>query len=566
MEVKEWDKLWVTNMKVWRGENSNFSRDCGSYFVDETVDENVLKNEKNKFQWYGTPVGFMRHEELGKMDEKSQKQWYKLYYENLSRCVLTKRDYDAVENHSFLMHYGGQKRGEEIYRCDFSGLSRGIVQYFLLQLSQKKFLTESDKEKEVPYYPRVVLSEMGQFRAVVVKKLEQTELKKSQDYLEKNNTMTYNDDQSVKSYFDRTALGRLNDATMLMTNIDESSLIIPGDGYGVFTKVAQLTGKEVVSGEISRKIVNLAKSLGVELECEEGEKSIERGIEKFGLDCLILVSFLWSVAPKILEYISRKQYRVLVYDKFIYYKGSSDHVEYGSRVVRGVRGINWRGVPIKMSEEVNYHIDKPLLTEIVKGVLWFDSIKGIRQIAMYSEMYPNKLKVSKSSKVSRVELREMSLIHKFSLVEEEEEPKVWLVRCPHNAGKGLSYDIDLWRLISDPINVNKMIIGSVPTSYTTKLFSRDLVSKGSGKANSHRKVAKKNVCAPRQHLDEIVSLQNMRFEKLKKYYLKSGARLTPSVRPIYDDGIVQLVWLRGGTYLYEEGDSQTKYINFTLTS
>jgi len=558
----EWDGVWARTIKIWHGESSNFLRNCGSYFVQETMREDVLRSEKQEILWYGDPVGFIEQDSLSQMDESQKRTYYKNYYELLKTRIQSQRDYDAVQNHSYLMHYGGVLKSKELYRCDFSSFPMSIVQYFLLQLSQVKFGLPVPEVKEEKYEPKVVLSEMGQFRAKVVAKIEETESKKSQVYLEKDNTMTYYRDETVKMYFDRTAMGRLNDAASLMTNLVETQLIIPGDGYGIFTKVGQLSGKEIISGEVSRKMVNLANDLGVKLECEEGIKTIERGIEKFGTACLIFVSFLWTIAPKILDYVSQKHYRVLVYDKYLYYKGSSEHVEYGSRLLRGTRGTEWRGVPIKMSEETEYHVDKPMLTEITKGVLWFDSVKALRQIALYSEMYPWKIKVASTSKIKPVDLKEMSLIHKFLVV--NDKPKIWLVRCPHNAGNGLTYDVDLWKVVPDPVDVNKMIIGSIDTQHVQSLFLRKLVSKGTG--NRKRKIKKKHVSEPRINLSETISLQNTNFKKMSKYYLKSSAKLTPSVRPIFDDGVVQMVWLRGGTYVYEEGDSQTKYVNFVLTS
>jgi hypothetical protein len=311
-------------------------------------------------------------------------------------------------------------------------------------------------------------------------------------------------------------------------------------------------------------MVQWAKKTGVHLEHEDGIKTIQRGVSRFGVDCLVLISFLWTVARHVIEYCYSHKLRVLIYDKFIYYKGSSELVNYGSALLRGVRGIKWQNCPITLREGYEITGHKPMLEELMRGPLFFDAVKGIQQMSLYCEMYPNKVCVSMSSKIDPVELREMSLIHHFRLV--DEKPVIWFVRCPHNAGPGLTYDIDKWEIIASPFDINACIIGSVPVAHMVDLFPQKLITKGGTVKGPKGRKRTKIIVPPRTFGAKIVSKQNMKFRTDRKYYLNVKARLIPEVRPIYVDDVVQLVWLRGTTYQYEEGNTKSKFISYTLNA
>lgn len=564
MNPDQWDLQWASEMKIWCGEMTNFSKDCGSYFMEDTTPKGSIRTASRVFKWVGNPTGFLQYHDLEGMLDCAQKMVYKSLYNKLKDNVNTLEDYYAVENHSALMHYGGQMRGTSLYRCDFSGMSRSVVQNILLLLSQKKF-DVSPKVDVVPIPNSTPMrSPMSLYRSRVIRKLEMLEKTQATYLLKKHDPMMYYHEDSVLQYFKETAQNRLSDAISIMSNLNVTNVIIPGDGFGFFSQVAKYLHKNVVSGESSRMMVGVAAELGTELTCENGISTINRGFEKYGTDCVVFVSFLWAVAPDVIDYGRSLGLRMLNYDKFLYYRGSSDHVEYGSRALRGSKELPWHGLPIKLSEEKNYHTDKPLLTEIMKGPLYFDSLKGLRQLVLYSEMYPFKIQISKESKILASDLQEASKLHSFLLV--DKKPCVWLVRCPHNAGKGLAYDIDTWKIIPSPVDINPHIIGSVSSVHLKKIFSRMIVSHGSGKSSKHRKGTKNTTTVPREYSGEMVSLQNVKFIRNTKYYMKSMVTLTPPVRTIFDDGIVQLVWLKSGTYYYEEDYGAKKYVGFTLSS
>jgi len=416
-------------------------------------------------------------------------------------------------------------------------------------------------EKEATYLVKPVSSIVGQYRERCVVVLESVQKMGVLPSFLKSDPSTYLKNNLIASYYNETILGRFDDAVALISNIDEPNLIIPGDGFGVFTKIGLLFGKNIVSGESSKAMVKWAKKSGSILVHEDGVGTVKRGIDRFGSGALILISFLWSVACEIIEYCYDHDYRVLVYDKFIYFKGSSKLIGYGSPILRGVRGIKWLNLPMKLSEEYVLKGHKPMLAELMRGPLFFDSVKSIQQISTYCEMYPDKVRVSLDSRIDHVELYEMSRIHHFLLV--EDRPVIWFVRCPHNAGSGLTYDVDLWQVVPHIMDINSMVIGTVPMDHMSELCPQRLITKGGTvKGNKHEKV--KIITRPRGINGKIISKQNMRFKSGKKYYMKASARLIPHVRPIYVDDKVQLVWLRHRSYVYEECDSMTKYVRYVI--
>lgn len=562
MEV--WNLEWFKRLHLSLEEQPHFSVDTGEYYCEQTSNVGEVICEETRFTWGYPYVGFrdkandnvMGHDATG-VGRDGIHYYLQLIYDN----VLNLDDYNRVLNHGYLLHIGRAFIGLQLACCDLSDIPKQRLKGFFLRLGQKKYNLVPKIEKEAVYLVKPVSSIVGQYRERCVVVLESVQKMGVLPSILKSDPSIYLKDNLIASYYNETILGRFDDAVALISNIDEPNLIIPGDGFGVFTKIGLLFGKNIVSGESSKIMVKWAKRSGSILVHEDGIGTVKRGIDRFGPGALILLSFLWSVAREIIEYCYDHDYRILVYDKFIYFKGSSKLIGYGSPILRGVRGIKWLNLPMKLSEEYVLKGHKPMLAELMRGPLFFDSVKSIQQISTYCEMYPDKVRVSLDSRIDCVELYEMSRIHHFLLV--EDRPVIWFVRCPHNAGSGLTYDVDRWQVIPHIMDINSMVIGTVPMDHMSELCPQRLITKGGTvKGNKHEKV--KIITRPRGTNGKIISKQNMRFKLGKKYYMKASARLTPHVRPIYVDDKVQLVWLKHRSYVYEERDSMTKYVRYVI--
>jgi len=338
-----------------------------------------------------------------------------------------------------------------------------------------------------------------------------------------------------------------------------------------FTQIARIQGKQVISGDSSKVMVSWASKLGVELVCETGIQTINRGIQAFGVTALVLVSFLWAVAKDVLKYCVQQDLRFLVYDTYQYFPGASKLKEYGSGILRGTKGIGWLNIPFNLSEDRPLKGDKPMLTEIVKGPIFFDSAKGVRQISMYSEMYPGKIDVSSWSLIPSDELYEMSVIHNFNIV--DARPVIWFVRCPHNSGNGISYDLDTWQLIPWTVKISDMIIGSVSAQSVIDLFVRDmnnrpLVDKPRVGRPGIKQKKKGRAVDPYIVDREFISNSSMWFRRGNKYYVKSACVIRPPPAVLYDDGDLKLVWLKAVSYIYELHDSDPNkgFVSYSLKS
>jgi len=552
-----WLGAWRDKLRIIDTENGVLRSDQTVYYGRFTNECQVFIQAKKRFEW-STPIGGL-HEEGEMLSEDYWRQYFKYVYS----LVQTKADYDAVMNHRMLMYLGGKLIGDRIASCDFSRAPLKLLMGFFLYLGQKKIDIVEPKKETPIYYIQDVKGPLGIFREKIVKRIDKYLVSGIDAKPNKKLQDTYESNQGLAEYFVEVGLGRIEDGVGIFMNLNTSNIIIPGDGCGIFSGVANALGKTVVSGDISRPMVEFARDLGVPMVVENGVMTIERGLKQFKEDYVILISFLWKLAPSIINYCVEKDLKFLVYDKFIYYRDSSKHIEYGSSVLRGVRGLGWKGLPIKLSEETKAHGSKPLLTEIVKGPLFFDSLKGLRQLAIYSEMYPFRIVVSTKSKVSSIELYEMSIIHKFELT--NDEPKVWLVRCPHNAGKGLSYDVDTWEVLKQSVDINAMVIGAVSQRVTNLFPVAPYTQEIKGKSS---KVVRKHPVkfAARIVDSKVISNQIKTFVAGKKYYVPAKAVLVPYVEPLYQDSWVKLVWLRGPSYTYEFGDGEVKFVKFTIVS
>lgn len=561
--MENWSVEWRSRLKIVEEESPLFSDDKGVYYLQPQTSLNFFVSNGYRCEWVEPNVGFREYCVDADGLVVPDKVMENSYFARVYAAVITRNHYEQLANHLYLMQYGGQLVGSRVMACDFSGITKSRLKGFILWVGQKRFETIQADELDERYYVRGLPTPIEEYRSVVVQKLESVQKNIFQGSLVKNDARIYYEPHKIATYFRSIALGRVNDASYIFSNLETTNVIIPGDGFGIFTEMGRLMGKNVISGEKSVEMVKFARTLGTELVCEDGINTVLRGFEKFGIDSVVFISFLWTMQKELFFEVRKLGMKMLVYDKFIYYSGSSQMQSYGSRVLRGDVGIGWKGYPIELSEEINYHIDKPLLTEITKGNLYVDSFKGLRQLILYSEMYPSKLRITKQSCINPIELFEISMIHKFQLV--DGNPSVRLIRCPHNA-RGLSWDIDTWTIIALPLDVNKYIIGSIPREDILELFDQPLISKGIGsKGKGSKRKRKKIVVPPHVSKQHVVSNQTICFHAGGKYYLKSVAKLTPYVRPIFDNGKVQLVWLRGGTYVYEE-DQPNVYVRYQLSS
>jgi len=450
--------------------------------------------------------------------------------------------------------------------CDFVGISRKLLKAFFLYLGGKKLVTQP-LEYSKGFYTRMCRTEMGDYRHKCIQRLEKVQDLVSHQVQSKKEVTFYDNYVNIETYYSNTITGRLDDAVAIMTNLQENELVIPGDGFGVFTQVAQIYGKQVVSGEKSLAMVAIAGQLGTSLVREDGIHTIERGVQKFGTRVLILLSFLWTIAPQIYRYCIQHSYRVLVYDTYIYYPLSTSLMEYGSEYLRGSEGIKWYGSIITLSEKLKETGKKPMMTQLVRGPLFIDSVKAVRQLAIYSELYPDKIQISEKSLIPKDELREMSAFHKFLVV--QSKPVVWLIRCPHHRpdSGGIVFDLDNWSSLSDQIQVNKMIIGHVPERLIKGYFPLADLRVEMPRPKAMRSKRKKQHKIPMVvEGSKVVGLQTVRFIQNNKYYMASRSVLKPHVSPIFDDGEVKLVWLQKLAYVYEYSDMPHKFVSYHLNA
>jgi len=561
-EVDDWCVEWQDHIRLNEEDVPQFTTNTVEYLGEMTNVVGQIIFEDEKFHWGLPYVGF--REDFRSQSDLIQKQKNKEYLAKVYGSVKTVADYDAVLNHGYVLQIGQKFKSHVLACCDLSGISRYELKGFFLSLGQKKLVEKEEFVKETLYQSLPVLTPMGKYRQQCVEMVDGIRQKGVVPKVEKGIIDTYTDSEKAQSYLSETLIGHLDDAVAILSNIDEPTIVIPGDGYGVFTQVARLLGKEVVSGDSSREMVKLALKLGTVIQCEDALKTVERGFRKFGKTCLVLISFLWTVVPAFISHCMEQGYRVLVYDKYLYYKGSSKLKSYGNELLRGVNGIGWLGLPFKLSEDHPLIGHKPMLTELMKGPLFFDSIKGLRQISMYAEMYPDQIQVSDQSKVDPGELYEMSQIHKFRVV--KSKPVVWFVRVPHNGGNGLVYDVDKWEVVPQTLDINAHLLGSVRADHMESLFGKHtLVARGRGMGRG-RGGARKVTTTPRMAGNAMVSKQNRKFKLGRKYYMKASAKLTPYVKPLYKDDKVQVVWLRQGNYVYEEDIQKKTYVRCELSA
>jgi hypothetical protein len=559
-KLAQWCVEWKKGLSRIQGKRPNFKEETGTYYLDSLYDNTIFQIDDVEFRWT-YPVCGLREKEIDQKTGLSMNiDLDKAYMRKVYGQVVTKEDYEAVSNHAYLMMFHGKPGPTRAAACDFSGFRKAQLLGFLLQLSQKKFVERKEEEEEV-YYVKPVLTSVEKLRVLVVAEME-AEPKLDVTYFRKNDPETYFDTLSSRTYYRATCLGRLTDAVQIFQNLKETQLIIPGDGYGIFTAVGRLMGKEIVSGDSSVQMIKIAEKLEVEIRLETAEMTVDRGIEKFGPHALIFLSFLWAVASSIFAYCRRSGYRVLVYDKYTYYPGASEHIEYGSKLLRGPIDLEWRGLRMELSERQIEKGQKPLLTEIVKGPLSFDHIKGIKQIAIYSEMYPMKLKVSVYTEIPKKELQEMAIRHKFLIV--KTCPLITIVRLWHNSRPNLSYDVDNWSIIPWTIDISKLIIGSVDQAALRILFG-DRIKKVEP-VSSKAKIGKKRVSLqpPFEEGTKFISGQNVVFVANRKYYLDRRVVLEPEEPNLYRDEYLRVVWLKRSRYKYELDKGINSYTAYNL--
>jgi len=564
-KLELWMRNWETHLNSKPDVPAAFLSDTGYYYLDFTGILNKVVCDQRVMYWSSPFVGprlsklnVLKIDRVGLLPDVD-----KAYLKSLYDKVLTLDDYEAVSNHMYVLQYGGPRVGKNLAFCDLSGYSMYLLKGFLLTLSQKKFPSRPKSLDPNQIHVLKVDSELVKYRRKINLKLQSIQKVGVPFTMLKNDPTLYVDSARVSAYFYSTALGRMRDAVSIMSNLDESSLVIPADGFGIFTQVARNFGKEVVSGDSSHVMVKFAKDLGTDLVCEDGIETIRRGVKMFGQKVLIFLAFTWNVASHLIQMCVSSGYRILVYEKYLYYVSSSLLVEYNSSILKGTRGIKWLGIPMKLSESMKYHVDKPMLSELTKGPMYFDSEKGVRQISVYSELYPGKLVVSTQSSILSSDLYEMSQLHLFVLT--PANPKVRLIRCPHNCNsETVNWDLDTWKLLSIPIDINKMILGCVSYADLRELFSVPFVSTSSAKVTSPKN-RKKRVTKPIVMNRKLVSPSNFKIFMGAKYYMRSDAQLVPEVRPLFDNGKVKLVWLRLNAYTYIEDGGDNKFVRYTVS-
>jgi len=535
------------------------------YYFEEGSNLQLLVIEGTEYYW-SEPVCGLRNRELDSCGSSTNVQLDREYLKRVYESVQTLEQYHNVLNLGYLMLIGVTPEGNGMACCDFIGISRGMLKSFFLYLGGKRFQTrEVQLHKE--FYTRMCRTELGEYRHQCVKRLDRVQTNLSHQTMSKKTCEFYEAKVNVDSYYTTTVLGRLNDAVAVMTNLQETEIVIPGDGFGVFSRVAQIFGKQVVSGESSLLMVSVAGELGTSLVREDGISTVQRGISKFGSNVLVFISFLWAVAPEIYRYCIQHGYRVLVYDTYLYYPLSSTLAEYSSQYLRGNIGIKWYGSAISLSEKLRETGHKPMLTQLVRGPLFIDSVKAVRQMAIYSEMYPDAIQISKRSLIKTEELVEMSYFHKFRVV--DSRPVVWLIRCPHHRpdSGGVVFDLDNWSSLSDEIQINKMIIGHVPERLIKEYFPLADLRVEKPQPKSMRTKRKKPRKIPMiVEGSKVIGLQTVRFVQGNKYYMASRSVLRPFVAPLFDDGEVKLVWLQKLAYVYEYSDMPHKFVSYHLNA
>jgi len=513
----------------------------------------MLTNGRKMYWSY--PLVRRKEKELDTLEK--QQGYLKQVYDQ----TLTCHDYDAVLNHGHLMRHGGVLRGENVAAVNFRNIPRALMKVFYLRLGNKKLLGEEipvEERQEVP----VPQSTMGVYREKCVDIQNEAYAMGliADDHWSEQ--QTYENKAMVRSYYCRTVTNRLDDAKMIMVNLNELNLIIPGDGYGVFSQMAIMTGKTVVSGDKSEQMVQLAQELGTDMKCETAQETILRGIEQFGRGALIFIAFLNSLVPGLMMWCVDQGYRILVYERYPYYSGSSKLREYGSKILRGVEGINWRGCILNLHEERFGKVKNPMLTQIVRGPIYIDSIRFIFQIAIYSESYPGQIVISRQSNVPVEELEEASRFHGIKLV--DDDPKVAFVRSYHNARQCDTYDADTWVRVPMQVTPAHILLGAVDRGYLEKLM-KYVKFVGPLRKGKRKKKNQMNRGAVLVDQANLVPNGHNTFVMGQKYYISALARLVPYVKPIYKDKVVQLVWLKTLTYKYVIDKGKEGYQSYVLT-
>jgi len=582
---------WVENLDKFLLCGSDFvtdySIDDTIYYFDRTDSKYVVRTKRQEYTWTGPIVGFRDKFRIkGTMKVVSGRDDME-YLREVLGAIKTNEDARAVMNHRGLLRLGCTGIGDKIACIDLEGIPKSTLTGFFLCISQKRY---SDAvivpvKVPVPVVLSPVLAPIDQFRRKVVELVVSIESGKKLQHVPAGEPSTYEHRLTSEMYIRETAIKHLNDAVEIVSNIECDKIIIPGDGIGVFTQVARIMGKDVVSGDSSSHMVDIACGLGItNYKQEHGIDTIERAVNEFNsrvqsdedsesagdvkdtpsYEVVVFLSFLWKLAPDILLYCRANCLPYIVYDTSSYYPGSSEMVDLGNNILKCTKGVRWAHRRVKLREMKYVYDHKPMIDKIGSGVIYFDSVKGLRQVFPYTEINPGLVRVSRKSLQSGDDpgsddgrLVEMSKIHKFELV--DCVPDVRFLRIPHNVGPGLNYDIDTWKLFDGLIDIADNIVGNVRIDYVQELYG-SLVGAGMRKAGGGGRT-KHLVSRKKAYVDGRYYLPRpgKRYFQNSKYYIMAAAQMIPVPKILWTNGKLSLVWLvadhYGYDYVHDDGGS-----------
>jgi len=298
--MENWSVEWRSRLKIVEEESPLFSEDKGVYYLQPQTSPNFFVSSGYRCEWVEPNIGFREYcidvDGLIVPDKKMENE----YFSRIYASVVTKNQYEQLANHLYLMQYGGQLIGSRVMACDFSGITKARLKGFILWVGQKRFQTIQVDEPDEHYYVRGLPTPIEEYRSVVVQKLESVQKNVFQGSLVKNDARIYYESHKIATYFRSIALGRINDASYIFSNLEATNIIIPGDGFGIFTEMGRLMGKTVISGEKSIEMVKFSKTLGTDLVCEDGIDTVLRGFEKFGFNSVVFISFSLDHAKRII--------------------------------------------------------------------------------------------------------------------------------------------------------------------------------------------------------------------------------------------------------------------------